>query len=106
MTKNHPVWIHSGKIETCSGEKLTIVDGVCLEKGCAIELISGSITTDCPIAVTITPSQTIMPLHLEGVLIQATIKLPNSGLRLGHLSVKVPVKDGATVRIFLQKSVD
>jgi len=108
MTKqNHPVWINNGTIELDSGEKLTILDGICLEKGCAIELVSGSITSVCPISVTVTPLQTIMPRHIEGILVHGTIKLPRSGrLGLGPLATEVPVRNGAIIRIFMQRYVD
>ena len=98
---NHPVWIDHGTIELDNGEKLTIVGGVCLEKGCSIELVSGSVTSLHEIVVSVTPSQTTMPRHIEGVLTHGTIKLPN-GSRLMSMSREVPVKNGAIVRIFMQ----
>jgi hypothetical protein len=102
-TQNHPVWIDNGKIEIDNGEILTILNGVCLEKGCSIELVAGSVTSMHPMIVTVAPEQTILPRHVEGVLLHGVIKVPNTASRLASgLYREVPVKDGAIVRIFIQ----
>jgi len=102
-TQNYPVWIDNGTIEIDNGETLTILNGICLEKGCAIELVAGSVTSMHPMIVTVAPEQTILPRHVEGVLLHAVIKLPNTTGRLRtSMYREVPVRDGAIVRIFLQ----
>ncbi|CAN5591187.1 hypothetical protein BH11CYA1_BH11CYA1_31070 [soil metagenome] len=102
-TQNHRVWINNGKIEIDNGEILSIVSGVCLEKGCSIELVAGSVTSMHPMIVTVAPEQTILPRHVEGVLLHGVIKIPNTAGRLSsNMFREVPVRDGAIVRIFIQ----
>lgn len=98
----HPVWIDHGTIEIDNGTRLTILNGVCVENGCAIELVSGSLVSVHEITVSVTPSQIIMPRHIEGVLTQGSIRLPEPGRLARNAAREVAVKNGAIVRIFMQ----